>query len=638
MSYILNKTDGTLLVTLVDGAIDNTSTDITLVGRNYKGFGEFINENYIKILENFSSSSAPTNPLKGQLWYDTSDARLKLFNGSDWKVAGGPIVSNQEPNNMVAGDLWIDDAKNRLYFYDGTDLVLVGPMYTQRQGKTGFEADSIVDDGNVTRTVLKLFVGGVLAGVHSRVQFRPGNNFEIQGYPVDPNDTQTPQRQLIKVGFNPVNPTGETYKYNGTADTAEALVDGAGTKYDFTKFVATTGNQNMTGSLFVKNSGGLAIGVGDSKFHAIKVDGTTTVFENQQGGSDIDFRIRIGNSTSSALTIDATNQFVGFFNQNPTASLDITGDGVVSGNFEVGGNLTVKGTTLAFDVSNFSIEGKQLQLAIPSDSTLPTDAAIDNGGVVLNSETGSKDLVWRNATKSWTFNQNVDIAATDYLGNPAYFIKGVKKLSETELHNTVTQATGITRVGTLTQLDVDDINIDGSTITSSSGLAISTSGDIVVNSQKITGVATPTADSHVATKGYTDNAIETEPLVFSLDITGLTGPNPPGTGDGPVNDVIAILTAMYTAGVKTLTNGAKAVIHAVDYSSATVSGIDITAAMSKSTVSVDKNNVVNAQSVVQDVTFSTASGSATLTPNRYTMVYTVSGGAWTHTSTTTYTP
>ena len=190
----------------------------------------------------------------------------------------------------------------------------------------------------------------------------------------------------------------------------------------------------------------------------------------------------------------------------------------------------------------------------------------------------------------------------------------------------------------MTQLDVDDINIDGSTITSSSGLAISTSGDIVVNSQKITGVATPTADSHVATKGYTDNAIETEPLVFSLDITGLTGPNPPGTGDGPVNDVIAILTAMYTAGVKTLTNGAKAVIHAVDYSSATVSGIDITAAMSKSTVSVDKNNVVNAQSVVQDVTFSTASGSATLTPNRYTMVYTVSGGAWTHTSTTTYTP
>ena len=324
MSYILNKTDGTLLVTLVDGSIDTTSTDLTLIGRNYKGFGEFINENNIKLLENFSSSGAPNNPLRGQLWYDTADARLKLFNGSDWKVAGGPIVSNQQPNNLVAGDLWIDDAKNRLYFWDGTDLVLVGPSYTAGQGKTGFEADSIIDDGNVERTVLKQFVGGVLAGIHSRVQFRPGNNFEIQGYPTDPDDTQTPARQIVKVGFNPVDPDGNSYKYHGTATTADALVDGSGTTYDFTKFVATTGNQNMTGSLFVKNSGGLAIGVGDSKYHTIKIDGVTTVFENQQGGSDIDFRIRVGNSTNSALYVDSANQYVGFFNSDPSAALDIT--------------------------------------------------------------------------------------------------------------------------------------------------------------------------------------------------------------------------------------------------------------------------------------------------------------------------
>jgi len=638
MSYILNKTDGTLLVTLVDGAIDTTSTDLTLIGRNYKGFGEFINENNIKLLENFSSSGAPNNPLRGQLWYDTADARLKLFNGSDWKVAGGPIVSNQEPNNLVAGDLWIDDAKNRLYFWDGTDLVLVGPSYTAGQGKTGFEADSVIDDGNVERTILKQFVGGVLAGIHSRVQFRPGTGFEIQGYPTDPDDTQTPPRQIIKVGFNPVNPTGTNYKYHGTASTADALVDGSGTTYDFTNFIATTGNQNMTGSLFVKNSGGLAIGVGDSKYHTIKIDGTTTVFENQQGGSDIDFRIRVGNSTNSALYIDSLNQYVGFFNTSPSAALDITGNGKVSGDFEVGGNLTVTGSTLAFDVSKFSIEGKTLDLAVSSDSTVPTDAAIDGGGIQLASNTGSKDILWRNALSAWTFNQNINLQDTDEIGNPAIYIKGAIKLSATELHNTVTKATGLTQVGTLTALDVDNLNLNGSTITSSSGLNISTSGDIVVNSQKITGVASPTATNHVATKGYVDEQRQIEPIILSMDITGLTNPNTPGTGAGPVTDVIAILTAMYTAGSKNLTNGAKAVIHAVDYSSASVSGIDITAAMSKSTVSVDKNNVVNAQSVVQDVTFSTASGNATLTPSRYTMVFSVSGGAWTHDSTTTYTP
>ncbi len=638
MSYILNKTDGTLLVTLVDGSIDTTSTDITLVGRNYKGFGEFINENYIKILENFSSSSAPTNPLRGQLWYDTASARLKIFNGSDWKVAGGPIVSNQQPNNLVAGDLWIDDANNRLYFYDGTDLVLVGPSYTAGQGKTGFEADSIIDDGNVERTVLKLFIGGVLSGIHSSVQFRPGNNFEIQGYPVDPDDTQTPKRQIVKVGFNPVNPTGFDYKYHGTAETAEALIDGTGTKYDFTKFVATTGNQNMTGSLFVKNSGGLAIGVGDSKFHTIKIDGTTTVFENQQGGSNIDMRVRVGNSTNSALFIDSTNEFLGFFNSTPTAALDVTGNAKISGNLDIGGNLNVTGTTLSLDTSTLTVESKNIELALPSDSSLSDDATVDGGGIILNSTAGSKDILWKSATNSYTFNTNVDIIATDTNGTPAYRIKGIPKLSETELHNTVTTATGLTSIGTLSSLSVDNITLDGSTITTPSGLSIIAGGDVVIDNQKITGVVSPTADSHVSTKGYTDNAIQTEPIIMSLDITGLTDPNPPGTGSGPVTDVIDILTAMYTAGVKTLTNGTKAVVHAVDYSSATVSGINIQSAMTKTAVSVDKNNVVNAQSVVQDVNFTTATGNATLTPSRYTMVFTVSGGAWTHTSTTTYTP
>ena len=638
MSYTLNKTDGTLLVTLVDGSIDTTSTDLTLVGRNYKGFGEFINENYIKMLENFSSSTAPTTPIKGQLWYDTSDARLKIFNGEDWKVAGGPIVSNQTPNNLVAGDLWIDDAKNRLYFWDGTDLVLVGPSYTAGQGKTGFEADSVIDNGNVERTILKQFIGGVLVGIHSNIQFRPGNNFEIQGYPTDPDDTNVPARQLIKVGFNPVDPTGSIFKYNGTAATADALIDGNGTTYDFTKFVATTGNQNMTGSLFVKNSGGLAIGVGDSKYHAVKVDGVTTVFENQQAGSDIDFRVRVGNTTNSALYIDSANEFVGFFNSSPTASLDVTGDGKISGDFEIGGNLTVTGTTLALDTTTLTVESKTVELAIASDSTQVDDAGADGGGIVLNSSAGSKDILWSNSTGHWTFNQDIDILDTDTNGNPAYFIKGVKKLSETELHNTVTKASGITQVGTLTSLDVDSMNFDGTTITSTGGLTITANGDITIDSQKITGVATPTATSHVATKGYVDEQRQIEPIIMSLDITGLTDPNNPGTGDGPVQDVIDILTAMYTAGTKTLTTGALAVIHAVDYSSATVSGIDIQGSMSKSAVTVDKNNVVNAQSVVQDVNFSAASGSATLTPNRYTMVFTVVGGAWTHTSTTTYTP
>ena len=77
MSYRLNKTNGDLLIDLVDGQIDITTTNLTLVGRNYKGFGEFLNENFIKLLENFSGSAAPGIPITGQLWWDTSEQRLK---------------------------------------------------------------------------------------------------------------------------------------------------------------------------------------------------------------------------------------------------------------------------------------------------------------------------------------------------------------------------------------------------------------------------------------------------------------------------------------------------------------------------------------------------------------------------------
>ena len=117
MSYRINKTNGDLLVDLVDGQIDITSTSLTLVGRNYTGFGEFINENFVKLLENFSGTTAPGTPATGQLWFDTVGQRLRVYDGTTFKSAGGPIVQATQPN-MVSGDLWIDSKNNQLYFYD----------------------------------------------------------------------------------------------------------------------------------------------------------------------------------------------------------------------------------------------------------------------------------------------------------------------------------------------------------------------------------------------------------------------------------------------------------------------------------------------------------------------------------------
>ena len=113
MSYKLNKTDGSLLVDLVDGQLDTTSSDLTLIGRNYSGFGEVLNENFIQLLENFANSAAPTNPVRGQLWFDTTENRLKVYNGTSFTASGGVTVQANQPN-MVAGDLWIDNLNDQI--------------------------------------------------------------------------------------------------------------------------------------------------------------------------------------------------------------------------------------------------------------------------------------------------------------------------------------------------------------------------------------------------------------------------------------------------------------------------------------------------------------------------------------------
>ena len=75
MAYTVNKTSGAVLTTISDGTID-TTTDLTLIGKNYAGYGEFLNENMVKMLENFANTSAPSSPLAGQMWWDTTNSLL----------------------------------------------------------------------------------------------------------------------------------------------------------------------------------------------------------------------------------------------------------------------------------------------------------------------------------------------------------------------------------------------------------------------------------------------------------------------------------------------------------------------------------------------------------------------------------
>ena len=612
MSYKLNKTDGELLVELADGIIDTNTTDITLVGKNYKGFGEFVNENFIKMVENFAGTATPGQPLVGQLWYDTGEARLKLYDGSTFRTAGGPIVSSTQPT-MVAGDIWIDNANNKMYFFDGTDLVLVGPEYDAGQGQTGFEVASVIDISARERVVLKIWIGGTLFGVITKEEFRLAAENKIPGYPDDAEDIVIPKRQLYRQGFNLVD---TNFIYRGTSQEALSLIDPDGQAYTSADFLPTGSNGETTGSIRIKNSAGLSIGIADTEYMTLKIVGTTTTLETQQSGTDVAIRTRSGNAFSDAVKIISATNKIGLFNSNPQYTLDINGDFHTTGNTVIEGDLTVNGNATYVNVSTIQVEDKNIELGI-TDGNIGTDVDIDNGGLILKSSDGDKTILFNNTNDSFDTNLNLNLTTSN-----EYRINNVSVLNSTALGTGITTAIGLSQIGTLVDLQVDNITLDGNTIsTSITGLTIDPSGPISVSDTLIKNVLDPVDNQDSATKAYVDREIDSEPVVFMLDTTGLSAP----TSGNPYSDVAGILETLYPATEKE--DGTRARIHCTSYTGVTVTGIDVQSAMSKSYLSVLTDDST-AQSVVQDINFSPVNANANLTPTRQTMTFEVVGSVW----------
>jgi len=439
MSYKLNKSDGELLVELADGIIDTTTTDITLVGKNYRGFGEFINENFIKVVENFAGTQTPGNPLTGQIWYDSGEARLKLYDGTTFRTAGGPIVSNTRPN-MVAGDIWIDNENNKMYFFDGTDLVLVGPDYDAGQGQTGFEVASVIDISARERVVLKIFIGGTLFGVITKEEFRLAGDNKIPGFPDDAEDIVIPKRQLYRQGFNLVD---ANFIYRGTSQEALSLIDPDGTAFTSADFLPTGANGETTGSIRIKNSAGLSVGIADTEYMTLKIVGTTTTLETQQSGTDIALRTRSGNSFSNALKIDGSANRIGLFIDEPQYTLDLSGDFHATGDAIIEGNLRVNGDATYVNVTNIAVEDKSIELG-QGEGPLGSDTDVDNGGIIIKSDGGDKTILYKQATDSFSANLNWNIES-----GREFKINDNSVLSATALGTGVTTALGLAQVGTL---------------------------------------------------------------------------------------------------------------------------------------------------------------------------------------------
>lgn len=172
MAYTINLTNGTEIIAggLSDGSVDTSATSLTLIGKNYAGYGEILNENLVHLLENFASPNSganpgPPNPLAGQLWWDTTNNILRVYSGSSWKISTGatsaPFSSPPGDLSALGGDLWFDSTNQQLKIYSGSNWVTVGPVATPTTGDTGAFPSVMTDTLGGSHIVTQIRIAGV---------------------------------------------------------------------------------------------------------------------------------------------------------------------------------------------------------------------------------------------------------------------------------------------------------------------------------------------------------------------------------------------------------------------------------------------------------------------------------------------
>lgn len=300
----------------------NTDLSIALVGKGSTEFGTVIAENSLHMLENFASSSAPTNPIEGQLWYDTTDnqKQLKIYDGTLWVPAGGlkKNISQPSPTASTTGDLWVDTDNQQLYLYTGSSWVLVGPNYSDGL-ETGLVPDSIIDTRNQTHIVAKILSNGEIVSIIATETFTPKS--AINGF------------NIIYPGFNLTSNTN--FKYWGDSHRSENLKIGNDT-VPASNFVRTDSNNILSGSLRIQNNSGITIG--NSSTLSLSIESNESVITNNISNTDLALRINNNGSIQTALKI-LSNKNVGIDNLLPDEKLD------VNGNIRTSANLIVNGTT-----------------------------------------------------------------------------------------------------------------------------------------------------------------------------------------------------------------------------------------------------------------------------------------------------
>ena len=420
MAYTINKTDGTVVTTITDGTVDNT-TSLQLFGKSYSGFGEGLNENLVKLLENAASTSAPTAPLKGELWFDTTTNQLKVYDGTSFKPTGGSKSSSSQPTSPSAGDLWHDTANDQLSVYTGSAWLLVGPVYTSGQTLSGFKIETLASAGG-NKVVSSMYAGNTRVAILSKETFTP-------------TVTQTGFAS-IKAGLT-LNSTLSAV-FDGT-NTQAAAIDTSDTTNQLTpgetlqggaNFLRSNAPDTTTGALTIDADGGVIIG--DAQELSITVSSNDVTIAQTSQDKDVIFTVNDGGSTKTAFTIEGA-----------------------TGNVTVAGNLNVTG---AYNYTSSEIVQH-------SDTFLKVNAGnseADAGLIVETSDTDDARIFYNVTANKWQAGENATYST-------------IMRNSDAVSDGNANKDTGFLRTTAAGLLTVTNINLDvvGSAITTSDTTSVS---------------------------------------------------------------------------------------------------------------------------------------------------------------------
>lgn len=288
MPYQINRYNGQPLVTVDEGTLSNEKTTLRLVGKNYAGYGDIQNENFVFLTENFSNTAPPPNALSGQIWYDSASRKLKFWDAARWRSTGGAEIGPTEPTGLTVGDFWWNTSSNQLYTYDGvSQFVLIGPQAVPGAGQTLWESLSVLDDQNNRHVIMRALIDDKATHIISKDSFNLSPVNPIVGFSFI-------KQGMTLVDTNTNGSTTSSFRHWGTASDSDRLGTHLASEYVFSLNAIFQGTASFDDSGFtVGNDGDLAVFVDG---------GTIPTIQNLQSNL-IKFIIKDGLTSKNTMQI-----------------------------------------------------------------------------------------------------------------------------------------------------------------------------------------------------------------------------------------------------------------------------------------------------------------------------------------------